>query len=497
MAGVMFKLVAMFGPFIMRTVLLLTLGVQYLGLNSLFTSILSFLSLSELGIGTALVYAMYKPIAQDDDEAICALLNLYRKLYRIIGTVILVLGMIIYPFVPYLVHGEVPADINLHTLYVLYLFNTVISYFCFGYKQSLLLAFQRNDIISTRALVLRILMYSGQALILFATKNYYLYMILFIAYTIATNIANSVIVDRMFPQYKCRGLVPQTELQAIKTNVLALIGGKISAIMLNFADNLIISIFLGLAMVARFDNYYYVVNALVGFFTIAYQAMTAGLGNSIQLESVEKNHKDFKVLTFINFWLVTWCSVCVMGMMQPFITLWVGEELMFSDLVAFLFTVYFFVMQSERIVLTYKDAAGIWRQDMLRPYVIIAVNLLLNVLTIRYIGVYGVVLATIVSLVISIPWSAHALFKHLFKTGEAQYMKQYAVYCIKALIAGGVTYGLCTLIGGSIYVQFILRLMICAVVPNVLLLLLNWRNPERIMAMKKIKAIIRRKSKKK
>ena len=490
----MFKLVAMFGPFIMRTVLLLTLGVQYLGLNSLFTSILSFLSLSELGIGTAMVYAMYKPIAQDDDEAICALLNLYRKLYRIIGTVILVLGMIIYPFVPYLVHGDVPADINLHTLYVLYLFNTVISYFCFGYKQSLLLAFQRNDIISTRALVLRILMYGGQALILFVTKNYYLYMILFIAYTIATNIANSLIVDRMFPQYKCRGIVPQEERQAIKTNVMALIGGKISAIMLNFADNLIISIFLGLTMVARFDNYYYVINALVGFFTIAYQAMTAGLGNSIQLESVEKNHKDFKVLTFINFWLVTWCSVCVMGMMQPFITLWVGADLMFSDLLAFLFTMYFFVMQSERIVLTYKDAAGIWRQDWLRPYVSILINTAIDIIFIKYIGIYGVVLSTIVGLAVSVPWSAHTLYKHLFKQSATKYLLDYAGWFIKTAIAGAATYFLCIQFKGDAFAQVIFRVAVCVVVPNALLLLFNWKNPSKSLAFKRVKSAVLRKA---
>lgn len=491
--GILFKLVAMFGPFIMRTVLLYTLGVQYLGLNSLFTSILSFLSLTELGVGSAMVYAMYKPIAQDDHEAVCALLNLYRKLYQIIGIVILVLGMILYPFIPSLVSGEVPADINLHTLYVMYLLNTVMSYFLFGYKQSLLLAFQRNDIISTRALFLRIAMYSLQAVILMVTKNYYLYVTLFLGYTIATNLANSIIVDKMFPQYKCVGKVPREQTDEIKTNVKALVGGKLSTIMLNFSDNLVISAFLGLTMVARFDNYYYVINALVGFFVIVYEALTGGLGNSIQTETVEKNHNDFKVLTFINNWLVSWCAICVMCMMQPFITIWVGEEMMFSDGFALLFAVYFFVLQSEKMVLTYKDAAGIWWQDRFRPYVVIIINVVLNALTINTLGVYGVVLATIISLMISIPWSARTLYKHLFHMDWKKYMAEYLTYVLKALLAGAVTYGLCVCVGGSVYIQFIVRLLICMVVPNVLLLAFNWRHPEKPLVIKKVKAVLKRK----
>ncbi|MBQ3094558.1 MAG: oligosaccharide flippase family protein, partial [Clostridia bacterium] len=357
-AGFAFKMVAMFGPFIMRTVLFYTMGVEYVGLNSLFTAILSFLALSELGIGSAMVYAMYKPIANDDADAICALLNLYRKLYRIIGVVILVLGMILFPFIPHLVNGEVPPDINLYVLYAFYLLNTVLSYFLYGYKQSLLLAHQRNDIISVRALIVRVLMYTAQIVVLYVTKNYYLYVIMFLAYTVITNIANSVIVDKMYPEYVCKGKVPKADCEAIKTNVLSLVGGKLSTIMLNFSDNLMISMFFGLAMVARFDNYYYIVSMLVGFFAIVYEALTGGLGNSIQLDTVEKNHSDFKVLSFINFWLVSWSSICIMCIIQPFIHVWVGKDLMFSNGIAVLFALYLYVMQSEKIVLTYKDAAG-------------------------------------------------------------------------------------------------------------------------------------------
>lgn len=194
--GILFRLVATLGPFFMRTFLLYFLGVEYLGLNSLFTSLLAFLSLAELGIGNAMIYAMYKPVAQDDEAAICALLKLYKKLYRIIGMIILGIGLLFFPFVENLVKGSYPPGINPYLLFIIYLFNTVISYFMFGYKQSILMAFHRNDIISKRATILRLCMYALQVFILYISANYYLYILILPVYNISTNLINSFIVDK-------------------------------------------------------------------------------------------------------------------------------------------------------------------------------------------------------------------------------------------------------------------------------------------------------------
>ena len=176
----------------------------------------------------------------------------------------------------------------------------------FGYKQSILIAFHRNDIISKRAAILRILMYGVEALMLVCTKNYYFYIMALPLYNIFTNIANSVIVDKQYPQYKCKGAVPKEVSAQIKRNILSLIGNKLNHIVLNSSNNLVISIFMGLSMVAIYDNYYYVFNAVVGVALIIYTSLTAGLGNSIELETVEKNYQDFKVLTFMNSWFITW-----------------------------------------------------------------------------------------------------------------------------------------------------------------------------------------------
>lgn len=488
--GIMFRIVATLCPFIMRTILLYILGVEYLGLNSLFTSLLSFLSLAELGIGNAMVYAMYKPVAEDDDVTLCALLNLYRKLYRIIGIIILTIGMALFPFVGKLVNGTCPENINLYLLYIIYLFNTVASYFMFGYKQSILMAFHRNDIISKRATILRLFMYGIQTVILFVYPNYYLYIIILPLYTVSTNIANSMIVDKLYPQYVCKGDVPEEISDSIKKNVLSLIGNKLSDIVLNSSDNLILSMFIGLSMVAMYDNYYYVFNAIVGVALVIYNSLTAGLGNSIQLESTEKNHKDFKILSFLNYWFITWCSACLMVLLQPFMKIWVGSDLMFPNSVAILFGIYFYIFQSEKIVLTYKDAAGLWWPDRFRPYIVMGTNLIFNVLTVQLIGVYGVILSTIISLIISIPWSAQILHKHLFHCPVYDYYLWYLKYLAIAIFACAPTYFVCTFIKGNLYVQIIFKFLVCCILPNVIFLLCNCKTIELKESFGKIKGIV-------
>ena len=261
--GIILKVVAIIFPFIIRTVMLYVMGSEYVGLNSLFTSILSFLSLAELGVGQALVYSMYKPIAENDIRSIFALLNLYKKLYRLIGTIILIVGVAIVPFLGSLVKGSCPNEINLYILYGIYLFNTIASYWLFGYKQSLLIANQRSDIVSKRSLIIQTSMYVAQIIVLFATKNYYIYIVLLPIFTVITNIANSIIVDKMYPEIKCIGRVEKAVEDSIKKKVIALFGTKANSVVMHALDNVIISAFLGLTMVAKYGNYYYIMNSLM------------------------------------------------------------------------------------------------------------------------------------------------------------------------------------------------------------------------------------------
>lgn len=484
--GVLYKAESIILPFFIRTAMIYIMGSQYVGLGSLFTSILSFLSLAELGIGHALVFSMYAPIAKDDDETLCALLNLYRKIYRCIGTVILVIGLALMPFLKYLISDGYPADINLYILYSIYLSNIVISYLMFGYKQSLLVAFQRSDIISKRTMIIQVVQNVVQFSVLLLTRNYYLYIIFLPVFTAVTNIFNLIIVNKMYPQYKCRGNISKELKRSIVKKVTALIGTKANAIVMHAADNIVISAFLGLTMVGIYGNYYYIMNSIVGIMTIIYTSLTAGLGNSLETDDVGKNYNDFNILSFLNFWLVTFCSVCLLCLYQPFMDLWVGKELMFGFDVVVLLTVYFFVYQIRRIVLTYKDAGGVWWEDRFRPYVMMFFNLTFNIILVQVIGIQGVILSTIISMLISLPWENYTVFKFIFKKSSLEYYLQFLKYVISAIAISAITYFACYWIPYG-WIGLFIRAGICVILPNVLLFLIFFKSNEFRQSMKIVK----------
>ena len=239
--GVLNRMITQLLPFCIRTVIIYTLGEHYLGVSGLFTSVLQVLNLSELGFGSAMVYSMYRPIAEEDTDKICALLNLYKKVYRIIGMAVFVFGFSVLPFIPRLVKAGYPEDINLYIIYVIYLFNTAISYLLYAYKGSLLSAHQRNDIENIISLIMSALQYGIQIVILILCKNYYLYIIIMPIVTVVTNLVRSKIVDRKYPQYTCRGVLEKSVLVDIVKRVSSLFGHQLEYTLINSADNIVIS----------------------------------------------------------------------------------------------------------------------------------------------------------------------------------------------------------------------------------------------------------------
>ena len=483
----LFKCVTIFGPFAVRTSMIYVMGVEYVGLSSLFTAILGVLSLAEMGVGEALVFSMYKPIAQDDAPAINALYALYRRLYRIIGTAVAAIGLLLVPVLPRLVRSDLPPDVNLYVLYGVYLFNTLVSYWLFGYKQSLLLAFQRSDVIGKRSIAILLLRYAAQIAVIHLTRDYYAFVVCLPLSTILTNIANKVIVDRMFPQYRCEGRVPPETERAIRRKVLALIGTKANTIVLNASDNIVISAFLGLALVGKYSNYYYVMHSVAAFLKILYSSMTAGLGNSLETESRDKNFRDFKTLTFLNAWIVMACSCCLLCLFQPFMRLWVKEKGLLPLPMVFLFVVYFYLYAIRRVVLTYKDAGGIWWEDRFRPYVVMAVNLGLNISLCQIIGLYGIILSTLVSMVVSLPWETFTVFHYIFHSSSLPYWRDWMAFAALTALLAAAAFALCSVlpIPASPF-GLVLRLLLAFTLPNAIWFLLFRRHPALRIALRKL-----------
>ena len=398
-------------PFLTRTVLIKVLGSEYLGLSSLFTSILSVLSISELGIGTAIVFSMYKPIAEDDNDTLCALLNFYKKIYHVIGAIILIGGIVISPLLPNLINGSYPADINIYVLYFIYLFNTVISYFLFAYKAALFSAFQRNDLTSKRTATITLISNILQIIFLLFMKNYYTYVILIPLTTIMTNIANAFLANKMFPKIVCKGQISKELKAGIKKRVVGLISFKIYNVIFTSVDTIVISAFLGLRPLAIYNNYYYVQNSIVGFLVIITASITAGIGNKMVTNSREDNYKDFKNFTFANGWICSWCAVCLFCLYQHFMKWWLGEKLMFPFDTMIFMVFYFFLPRISTLTYTYREAAGLWWEDRIRPIVATVANLTMNLILVNIIGINGVLISTLLcTIFINIPWGSIILF---------------------------------------------------------------------------------------
>ena len=340
-------------PFVVRTVLIHTLGAEYGGLSSLFTSILSILSLTELGFSSAIVYSMYKPIAEDDRDKICALLNVYRKAYLVIGSIILAIGLMLVPVLSKLIKDDVPADVNLYVLYAIYLINNVISYFLYGYKTSLLSAHQREDVLSKNILLYTLALDGAQCVVLLAFKDFYLFTILIPLSTVLLNILNNRAVSQMFPDYRPRGTIGTADRDELKKNLTGLMFSKVGAATRNTFDSIVVSMFLGLTSVAMYNNYFYIVSGVNAFLVVLMNAITAGVGNKIAVDSPESNYEDFNMFHFLYMWLAGWCTVCMMCLYQPFMRLWMGESLMFPNYIMFFFCYYFMMMKQGDISSVY------------------------------------------------------------------------------------------------------------------------------------------------
>lgn len=466
-------------PFFMRTAMIYLLGVEYLGLNSLFTSVLSVLNLAELGVGSAMVYSMYKPIAEDDTDKICALMGLYKKYYRIIGIVIFILGMFLLPFIPKLIKGDVPADMNVYILYLLNLLATVFSYWLFAYKASILQAHQRNDIVSKVTLVTDSIKYLMQLLVLVITKNYYLYVIVILLTQILNNIATAFFAEKMYPQYRATGTLSGKEQKTINCRIRDLFTAKLGTVIVYSSDTIVISAFLGLRVLAIYQNYYYLFTAVTAMITIIYTSVRAGLGNSIIVDNKEKVFADFKKFLLIIVWIAGFCSTCFFCLYQPFMELWVGNDLLMEFGVVVCLVIYFFVHCLNTFLNSYKDASGIWHEDRFRPLVEAMTNLILNIVLVNIIGLYGIVLSTIFSMLLVAPWLIHNLFRLVFGQNHIrEFLIRLTYYVFVTFFAAVSTYWICSFIIGNLIYVIIVRATVCVLFTDFLLLLFYHKIPE-------------------
>lgn len=464
--GMLTKILTIIIPFSVQTVFIRELGSEYNGLKGLFSSILQILNLAELGFGSALVFSMYKPIAEDDNESVCNLLNLYRKIYKVVGGIILLCGLLITPFLSLFIKDSPPDSINIYLVFILYLINTVLSYLFFAYKTSLLNAYQRIDVINIISLFSMLITSTFQIVELILTKNFYLYIIILIFNTIINNLCVYIYVSKKYPSIKPYGKVDSSVYNSLKKQIYGLAIGRICGVTRNSFDNLFLTAFLGLSITGMYSNYYYIFSNVIVILSVFTSAMLAGIGNSICCETVEKNYSDFILLDYIYMLISGWFSLCMLCLYQPFIKIWIGQEFLFDSLVPVLMTIYFYVVNMGNIRCLYSDAAGLWWENKNRVILEGIANILLNYFLGKYFGVYGIIVATCISIFIfGYGAAAFVLFRKYFeKKNLIKYFMAHILYFCVTLMIGCFSFLLCykIIVFDSVILDFLIKFLYCA-----------------------------------
>ena len=478
--GLLEKLTTLAFPFLTRTIIIYYLGAEYIGLGSLFSSVLQVLSIGELGFSSAITFCMYKPVAENDKKAINRLLLYYRNVYKVIGCVILVVGIILLPFLPKLIKGDVPGDINLYILYCMYLGNTVIGYLFFAYRHSLLSAYQREDIVSKINMVIQLIGGIVQIILLISFRNYYFYYGVTILISIIKNIFLFYTTKRMYPQYYCEGRIEKEEKALITEKIKGLMIGKIGGISRNSLDSIFISGFLGLTITAMYSNYFYIMNSVTLLLAVFSNAIVAGIGNRIIIFSKEKNHKDMLQYDFLYMWLVMICTACLLCLYQPFTSLVWGERMLFPDHIMILFCLYFFQIQNGQIRYVYATAAGLWWENRYRDIAETLANCLLNYFLGKYFGVVGILVATLISnFVFGFIWATSVVYKHYFTDiKKTEYFVLHTKLYLVAIFSCILSFVLCKNVHfSSILGTILFSLCVAIIIPNVVIFF-SFRNTD-------------------
>ncbi len=474
--GLAYKLFQVLSQFVIRTCLIYTLGAAYLGIEGLFASILKVLCMAELGFGGAVIYSMYRPLAEDDTAAVCALLALFKKLYRAVGLIILFLGLCLLPFLPRLIKGSVPDGLNLTVLYLIYLANTTLTYLAVAYKSSILTALQRNDLLDKAMMISQGILLVLQVSILFLWKNYYLFLIVCPFCTILNNGIVYYLCEKHFPQYRPAGKVSREMKKDIVTRMFGIFISRLSTATRTSFDSIFTSAFLGLVLTAVYNNYLYIVFAVSSLMRILTDSIKAGIGNKVALYSLRRNYLDMEKMNFLFMTVSGWASACILCLIQPFMSVWVGTKLVLPLGTALLFVLYFYLLRIGDIRTIYVNAIGIWWEMRYRAILEAVCNIVLNYFLGKAYGLPGILLATIISLTLfNILYGSPFLFRLYFREQKvSDYFRQHAVYFLAALLCCGLTALLCIGLTGKsaldgprglLIGQLALRAAVCGLFP--------------------------------
>jgi len=487
------RVMAILGGFVSRVVFTHTLSQEYVGINGLFNDILNVLALSELGVGTAITFALYKPVAEGDIGRQKSLMRMYRNFYRAVALIVLALGLLLVPFLGYLFKDQ-PQVEHLTLIYLMYLANSVLSY-TFVYKRTLVDAHQLSYIGVLYQTASWFIQSVLQIAVLLFTRNFILYISVMMVCTVVHNLCISAKADRMYPYLRDREAerLPVEERKDIFRNIRAMFMHKTGTVIVNSTDNLLLSALVGIRSVSCYTNYYLVIGSVRQVLNQIFSGITASVGNLGVESDSGRVKRIFEAAFFLDQWVFGMAAVCLYQVLNPFVELCFGKQFVFSTDITLVLCLNFYLTGMRQATLAFRDSLGVFWYDRYKSPVEAAVNLVVSLALGSRLGTIGVFIGTTVSIVTTSLWvEPYMLYRHRLKSSCTSYFLRYGLYGLVTFGVWFLTDLLCRRITGTLLAVCILRLVCCLFITNLAYLLLYHRTGEFRLMAKKVLEILRK-----
>ena len=463
--------------FISRIFFIRFLSVEYLGVNGLFTNILFVLSLAELGFSSAMTFSLYKPLAENNVQYISSLMNFYAKMYRIIGLCIMAIGVCLIPFIDVFIKDTPQISDSLYMIFALY---SVISYF-YSYKQSLIIADQKKHITTIYRYIFFFFLNIVQIITLYITHSFVLYLSIQILFTFLENFIVAAKANRMYPYLKEKDVIPLDveSKHEISKNVKALFLHKIGGVASNGMTSIFISSLVGIVEVGLYSNYLLIITALNVVFNQIFDSATASVGNLDTTSDDNHRYQIFRNILFASVWIFGFSTIALIVLFNPFIDLWLGENLLFPISIVILIAIRYFIDGSRRTVLMFRNAMGLFWHDRYKSLIQALVGAGLAILFSIWYGLAGILFGSLLGTIIVTTYiEPYVLYKYGFHREVSLYFGQMMKYLVVIFIGGVASVLLNSLVLGSSWGTLLLRGVICISVPNILFILFFHKTKE-------------------
>lgn len=459
------KIALLILTFVSRKLFIKYIGIEYLGINGLFSNVLTLLCMADLGIGIAMNVSLYKPIAENDYRKISGLLNYFKQIYRMIALAVTVIGLGLIPFLKYLVNMDSNIP-HLYLYYMVFVFKNTVSYLLV-YKSSLLRADQKSYMINRLEIIVSFLKIVLQVLTVWLIKSYLCFILLDVLAVAAQNIIASIITSRQYKFLDKTVRLEKEETKNIFSDISSVFLYKIAWSLLNGTDNILMSVLVGTVFVGFYSNYYTITNTLETLIALVFNSLTASIGSLVANTGSEKRYATFKSMQMTSFWICGNVTICVLFLIQDFIGIWVGAQYQLDNLTVIAIALNIFFSTCMRPVWAFREGTGMYKQIRYIMFVTAMLNLVLSIGLGKWLGISGILFATSISKLATYFWyEPQILFKKVFEVSPRKYFLEYlANTCILA-ISVGLCFFPMKYIDGSKVTFWIIKALVCVIIIN-------------------------------